>query len=250
MTYLYTPKATTSGASQDLMAISGFGRNRFYSQTSKNDFEWSVNLAGTSHALKPPLFTGFCHITTSLCEAWYQTFFYNKPLRVLWHLLRYIVSGKCLFAMPFMQSSVFLRTSLLNEGSKLSINNRSDLNIRRPENFPDIEVIPSHHRENSTRVNPILDKFSLFNLMGILVQSKSRGSVRLCTSSPSDRPVVNLGFFTDPQPQYIVVVREGLRFVPKLAHQMTLEGVRDAFPFPYVLPFPYIHVPIGLAPPI
>ena len=143
---------------------------------------------------------------------------------MLWFLLRYIVSGKCLFAMPFMQSSVYLRTSLLNEGSKLSINNRSDLNRRRPENFPDIEVIPSHHRENSTRVNPILDKFSLFNLMGILVQSKSRGSVRLCTSSPSDRPVVNLGFFTDPQPQYIVVVREGLRFVPKLAHQMTLEG--------------------------
>ena len=28
------------------------------------------------------------------------------------------------------------------------------------------------------------------------------------------------------------------------------EGVRDTFPFLYVLPFPYIHVLIGLAPPI
>ena len=26
--------------------------------------------------------------------------------------------------------------------------------------------------------------------------------------------------------------------------------VRDSFPFPYVLPFPYVYVPIGLAPPI
>jgi len=41
-------------------------------------------------------------------------------------------------------------------------------------------------------------------------------------SSPAERPVVNLGFFTDPQD--IVVLREGLRFALKFAHQMTLEG--------------------------
>ena len=33
---------------------------------------------------------------------------------------------------------------------------------------------------------------------------------------------MDLGFFTDPQD--IVVLREGLRFALKLAHQMTLEG--------------------------
>ena len=121
-----------------------------------------------------------------------------------------------------MQSSIFLRSSLLNEDSKLSINNRSDLNVRRPENLPDIEVIPSHHRANDVRVDPILDKIGTFNLMVVLVQPKSRGSVRLCSSSPSERPVVDLGFFTDPQD--IVVLRRGLRFALKLAHQMTLEG--------------------------
>jgi choline dehydrogenase-like flavoprotein len=121
-----------------------------------------------------------------------------------------------------MQSSIFLRTCLLNEDSKLSINNRADLNIRRPENLPDIEVIPTHHRANNARVDPILDKIGAFNLLAILVQPKSHGSVRLRSSNPSERPVVNLGFFTDPQD--IVVLREGLRFALKLGHQMTLEG--------------------------
>ena len=124
--------------------------------------------------------------------------------------------------MSFMQSSIFLRASLLNEDSKLSIKNRSDLNIRRPENIPDIEVIPSHHRASGGIVDPILNKIGAFNLMAVLVQPKSRGSVRLRSASPSERPIVNLGYFSDPQD--IVVLREGLRFALKLGHQMTLEG--------------------------
>lgn len=58
--------------------------------------------------------------------------------------------------------------------------------------------------------------------MAILVQPKSRGSVRLRSSNPSERPVVNLGYLTDPED--IVVLRKGLRFALKLADQITLEG--------------------------
>ena len=42
----------------------------------------------------------------------------------------------------------------------------------------------------------------------------------------------------------IIPADERLSFVLRTDH------VRDTFPFPYVLPFPYIHVLIGLAPPI
>jgi len=59
-------------------------------------------------------------------------------------------------------------------------------------------------------------------MMTALVQPKSHGSVRLRSSSALDRPVVDLGFFNDPED--IVVLRKGLRFTLKLAHQMTLEG--------------------------
>ena len=65
--------------------------------------------------------------------------------------------------MSFMQSSIFLRASLLNEDSKLSIKNRSDLNIRRPENVPDIEVIPIYHRADDGNLDPTLEKIGIFN---------------------------------------------------------------------------------------
>ena len=123
-----------------------------------------------------------------------------------------MVSRKGIFAMPFMQSSIFVRTCLLNEDSKLSISNKSDLSIRRPESLPDI---PSHHRANGG-VDSTLEKIGAFNLMAVLVQPKSRGSVRLRSSHCESRIL--------HRSQDIVVLREGLRFALKLGHQMTLEG--------------------------
>ena len=105
-----------------------------------------------------------------------------------------------------MQSSIFVRTCLLNEDSKLSISNKSDLSIKRPQ---------SHHRANGG-VDSTLEKIGAFNLMAVLDQPKSRGSVRLRSSHCESRIL--------HRSQDIVVLREGLRFALKLGHRITLEG--------------------------
>ena len=147
---------------------------------------------------------------------------YNKPMRVLWDFIRYVTSGKGLFTIPFLQSTLFVKTSLLNDQFELMSSDRSRLDARQPSNMPDVEIMPSHHRANAERVDPILDKIGIFNFTTTLVQPKSRGSVRLRSDNPIERPLVELGFLSDPDD--IITLRKGLRLSLKLAKQMTIEG--------------------------
>jgi len=147
---------------------------------------------------------------------------YNKPLRVLWSFIRYMRTGKGLFSMPFLQSSIFVKTSLLNERSELLSSIKSHLDARNTENIPDIEIMPGHHRSGTLRTDPVLEKIGIFTLITALVQPKSRGSVRLRSINPVERPLVDLGFLTDPED--IITLRKGLRLSLKLANQIVLEG--------------------------
>jgi len=147
---------------------------------------------------------------------------YNRPMQVLWNLIKYITIGKGIFSVPFLQSAIFVRTSLLNDQLEPVIGDKCQLDVRLTENIPDVEIMPSHHRANPSASDPVLDKIGVFTFMPTLIQPKSRGSVRLRSSKPTQPPVVELGFLTHPDD--IITFRKAVRLTFKLADQMTKEG--------------------------
>ena len=148
---------------------------------------------------------------------------YSRPMEVLWNLIKYLTVGKGIFSVPFLQSAIFARTSLLNDNSELVMGeDKSQLDVRQTENIPDVEILPSHHRANPAASDPVLDKIGVFTFMPALIQQKSRGSIRLRSSNPLEPPEVDLGFLTHPDD--IITFRKAVRLTFRLADQMVKEG--------------------------
>ncbi|KAJ7765510.1 alcohol oxidase [Mycena maculata] len=144
----------------------------------------------------------------------------NSIFQVLSEVVKYLLFGSGLLSVPFVQTTIFLRSLLLNENLEI-VAAPGDLNARNPDNIPDIEVMPFGYRGGEAKTSP-LDRVGVFSLLAALVKPKSFGSVRLASTDPHARAQVDLGYFSDPED--ILVARKAVRFALRLGEQVRAQG--------------------------
>jgi len=152
-------------------------------------------------------------------------------------LFKFILFGTGFFLLPVSQVSLFIRSALLSENSRLSPSppeppnaTSRDLDAHNPVNIPDIEILAVP--VNLNPATTFTTREGVFSLLTILVQPKSTGSVRLSSSNPRARPVVDLGTLSAPED--ISILRKGLKFALELSK--ILEASKWAEMQPFELP--------------
>ena len=116
--------------------------------------------------------------------------------------------------------------SLNPDTSDLIINVQQKVQAKNPEDsIPDIEIIPLNISAlDDIELNKrwIKDKVGVFCLLSAILRPKSRGTVRLASSNPSDRPKVDFGFFSNPEDW--AIARTAVRLSLKLGQAMKDQG--------------------------
>ncbi|KAJ6617890.1 alcohol oxidase, partial [Mycena sp. CBHHK59/15] len=145
----------------------------------------------------------------------------NNIFRAILEVLKYIVFGTGLLSIPFMQTTIFARSSLLNENMEVTSATPADLDSRDPKNIPDVELMPIAHRGGEGENDP-LDRVGVFTLLAALVTPKSSGTVRLPSTDPHARARIDLGYLSDPAD--LPMARKAVRLALRLAQQVRTRG--------------------------
>jgi len=117
------------------------------------------------------------------------------PLSAIPPLLKYMVYGTGLFLFPIHQLSIFARSSLLDAQSRTIISDPSQTDCTKSTNTPDIEVVAFPLNQT---FEPLPKGCGGLTFMTCLTQPKSHGSVRLASADPLAPPVIDLGYFSNP----------------------------------------------------
>ncbi|OSD05217.1 GMC oxidoreductase [Trametes coccinea BRFM310] len=141
-----------------------------------------------------------------------------NPFKAAKELLRYLLTGKGIFSLPFQPLAIYVPSRLLDSDGRLSVTSPQALDTSFPENRPDLEIMPN---ANNCTDHEITGK-GIFTLIVGLIRPKSKGSVRLASSNPRARPDVDLGFLTN-EDDY-VPLRKGLKLSMNLAKDMRERG--------------------------
>ncbi|KZV65879.1 GMC oxidoreductase [Peniophora sp. CONT] len=141
-----------------------------------------------------------------------------SPSVAIKELLKYLVAGHGLFALSFLQTSLFVPSKLLNDRSEVVANSDPVLDASLPENVPDIEIMPVAYNCNDVDI----PGKGAFSLMIALLQPKSTGSVRLANRNPRARPDVELGYLTNPADYE--VLRKAIKLALRLGEEMRRLG--------------------------
>ncbi|KAI9065225.1 GMC oxidoreductase [Trametes sanguinea] len=142
----------------------------------------------------------------------------NDPVKAAKELLRYLLTGKGIFSLPFQPIAIYVPSRLLDSDGRLSATSPSVLDASLPENRPDLEIMPN---ANNCTDHEITGK-GIFTLIVGLIRPKSKGNVRVANSNPRARPNVDLGFLTN-EDDY-VPLRKGLKLSMNLAEDMREHG--------------------------
>ncbi|KAI4148035.1 MAG: hypothetical protein LQ341_001679 [Variospora aurantia] len=143
----------------------------------------------------------------------------KSPFKGALEFLKYVLFRKGVLSLPIQVLSLFVRTSSLEKETSILIHemernkkDETDLETR----LPDIEVMPlatsavddleEHERHFS--------KIGVFSLLTTLLRPKSRGTVRLRSPSPHDRPKVDLDLLSDPED--FALARKAVRLALRL----------------------------------
>jgi choline dehydrogenase-like flavoprotein len=141
----------------------------------------------------------------------------NQPLRVISELLKYLSTGKGLFAVPFMVHTICTHTSLLDSESRLTSPQTQEL-----PPLPDTEIMAIPHRcQPLGEISP-LNKYGVFALLLALWRPKSHGTVRLSSNDPLEDPLVNLDLLSNPED--ITTLRKQVRLARRLAKEIKEQG--------------------------
>lgn len=142
----------------------------------------------------------------------------SSPLTAVKELLKYAVTGRGIFSLPFQASTTFIPSRLLSHDGTLISKDLRDIDASVPENLPDIEIM---HLTNNSIDYDIPDK-GLFTFLIAHIRPQSHGTVRLATGNPRARPDVDLGFLSH-EDDY-VGLRRGLRLAMRLAADVQKQG--------------------------
>ncbi|KAL8929677.1 MAG: hypothetical protein Q9172_000356 [Xanthocarpia lactea] len=212
-----------SGAlgSPHILMLSGIGPRQHLEQ---HEIEVVRDLPGvgselTDHTAIPvawevPITASLAHLATS-------------PFKGALEFFRYIFFRKGMLSLPIQVLSLFVRNSSLeNETSTLiggTEGNEKDgpaLETR----LPDIEVMPlaTSAMDDLEEHKRYFSKIGVFSLLATLLRPKSRGTVRLRSSDPHDRPKVDLDLLSDPEDS--ALARKAVRLALKLGDAIKAQG--------------------------
>ncbi|KAG7088756.1 hypothetical protein E1B28_012722 [Marasmius oreades] len=135
-------------------------------------------------------------------------------------LLKYVMTGGGTFSLPFMQTSLFVPSQLLDENSSVIHTDKTKLDSSVSANVPDIEIMPVAYR--CSLDNTVTVKEGMFSFLIAHLRPKSSGSVRLASANPLDRPAVDLGYFSNPDDY--VAMRKAVRLSLRLGEQIRSQG--------------------------
>ncbi|KAJ7021480.1 alcohol oxidase [Mycena alexandri] len=141
--------------------------------------------------------------------------------RAILEILKYLIFGTSLLAVPFVQTSIFVRSALLNEAMEIPSVTPAELDARDPKNAPDIEIMPIPARASQDPEGPI-DRLGVFSMLAAVVRPKSFGTIRLASPDPRTRAEINLGYLTNPDD--LPIARKAVRLSLRLAKQMRARG--------------------------
>ncbi|CAG8955202.1 hypothetical protein HYFRA_00007218 [Hymenoscyphus fraxineus] len=148
--------------------------------------------------------------------------------------IKYLISGSGILGMPVQTLSLFVRSSSLsNDGTKLltrpseseAPRNRKRSSIYVPQHeIADIEIMPLavSSMDNLEEHNRLYSKLGVFSMLATLLQPRSRGTVRLRSSNPHDRPKIDFGLLSDPRD--IITARTAVRLSLKIGRDMKVSG--------------------------
>ncbi|CAG8976806.1 hypothetical protein HYALB_00012512 [Hymenoscyphus albidus] len=148
--------------------------------------------------------------------------------------IKYLISGSGILGMPVQTLSLFVRSSSLsNDGTKLltrSSESEAPKNSKRSSTYvpqdtiADIEIMPLavSSMDNLEEHNRLYSKIGVFSMLATLLQPRSRGTVRLRSSNPHDRPKIDFGLLSDPGD--IITARTAVRLSLKIGRDMKASG--------------------------
>ncbi|KAI9643938.1 hypothetical protein NHQ30_007289 [Ciborinia camelliae] len=129
----------------------------------------------------------------------------TSPLKIALELFKYIFFRVGLFSIPVQTLALYVRsrmikqdsTGLVSTGVVETLSKSSD-----PQNLiPDIELMPLSTSGMDNFDEPefknIFSKTPIFCVLATMLQPKSRGTVRLASSNPHDKPKVDFGILSD-----------------------------------------------------
>lgn len=148
------------------------------------------------------------------------------PLQGAGEFFKYTFLGGGILSIPVQVLSLFVRSSSLDDKTSSLIRGvfAETSGGQRPQvDLPDIEIMPlatsamddlEEHKRHFANIG-------IFSLLTCLLQPKSRGSVRLASSNPCDRPKVDLGLLS--QHSDFDLARKAVRLALRLG-----DAIKDA----------------------
>ncbi|KAJ7436842.1 alcohol oxidase [Mycena latifolia] len=118
----------------------------------------------------------------------------DRPLRAIQEFLKYLLWGEGLLLNP-NQISIYVRSALLEPDMSTRSATSAELDATLPANIPDIEIQPIAFNLSDVKVAP---GTGVLTILGILLQPKSHGTVRLVSRDPLVGPKCDLAFMADP----------------------------------------------------
>ncbi|KAK0185215.1 alcohol oxidase [Armillaria mellea] len=148
----------------------------------------------------------------------------EKPLRAIFELAKYLISGRSLFSEPFAPFVIFLPSRLLNENTEIVAPDSPDLDSTLPQNGPDLEIkpMPIYGLDPPPNATTIRVKESVLDFMVCLLRPQSSGVVRLNSPDPYEKASCDLRMLSDPED--LSVLTKGVRFSINLAEQVHAQG--------------------------
>lgn len=156
----------------------------------------------------------------------------SSPFKAALEFIKLIVLGTGILSLPIQMLSIFVRASSISD-DKLDFRGQAPsdekvggelASIGPEELLPDFEFMPlpiggtDKYAEHKLRFSHM----GLFTFLTTLLRPKSRGTVRLASKNPYDRPKVDCNFMSDPADW--PMIRKAIRVALKLGRGVKKTG--------------------------
>jgi choline dehydrogenase len=135
-------------------------------------------------------------------------------------LLQYVFRSRGLFLFPNSEFFIFAQSKYLTEVSDTVLPDDTANNSHLPANIPDLEIVNVPYVAWDYRT--LRKDEAAMSLFCLLLKPKSKGTVRLASLDPRERPICDLGFLSAPE-DYIPM-RKAVRLGIAMAQKMQKDG--------------------------